>query len=85
VNRSTTSPDHVQSLAIADAKTGKVLWGHQEADKLDIASTTKMMTAYIVCQLAKDDPRVLTDTITFFRIRRPKPRVQQPTFASANE
>ena len=24
-----------------------------------------MMTAYIVCQLAKDDPKVLTETLTF--------------------
>src|SRR6185369_12498193 len=29
-----------KAWAIADAKTGKVLWGHHEADKLDIASTT---------------------------------------------
>lgn len=54
-----------KAWAIADAKTGKVLWGHHESEKLDIASTTKMMTAYIVCQLAKDDPRVLSETITF--------------------
>lgn len=54
-----------KAWAIADAKTSKVLWGHHEADKLDIASTTKMMTAYIVCQLAKDDPKILNETITF--------------------
>jgi D-alanyl-D-alanine carboxypeptidase (penicillin-binding protein 5/6) len=54
-----------KAWAIADAKTGKLLRGHHEAEKLDIASTTKMMTAYIVCQLAKDDPKVLQETITF--------------------
>jgi D-alanyl-D-alanine carboxypeptidase (penicillin-binding protein 5/6) len=54
-----------KAWAIADAKTSKVLWGHHEADKLDIASTTKMMTAYIVCQLAKDDAKLLADTILF--------------------
>ncbi|HEY2415570.1 MAG TPA: serine hydrolase [Pirellulaceae bacterium] len=54
-----------KAWAIADAKTGQLLWGHHEADKLDIASTTKMMTAYIVCQLAKDDPKVLSETMTF--------------------
>jgi D-alanyl-D-alanine carboxypeptidase (penicillin-binding protein 5/6) len=54
-----------KAWAIADAKTGKLLWGHHEADKLDIASTTKMMTAYIVCQLAKNDPSVLDDVVTF--------------------
>lgn len=54
-----------KAWAIADAKTGKVLWGLKESDKLDIASTTKMMTAYIVCQLAKDDPKILDETINF--------------------
>jgi D-alanyl-D-alanine carboxypeptidase (penicillin-binding protein 5/6) len=54
-----------KAWAIADAKTGKLLWGHHEADKLDMASTTKMMTAFIVCQLAKDDPKILEETITF--------------------
>jgi D-alanyl-D-alanine carboxypeptidase (penicillin-binding protein 5/6) len=54
-----------KAWAIADAKTGKVLWGKHESDKLDIASTTKIMTAYIVCQLAKDDPKVLSETIVF--------------------
>jgi D-alanyl-D-alanine carboxypeptidase (penicillin-binding protein 5/6) len=54
-----------KAWAIADAKTGKLLWGHNETDKRDIASTTKMMTAYIVCQLAKDDPKILNETLTF--------------------
>ncbi len=54
-----------KAWAIADAKTGKLLWGFHEAEKRDIASTTKMMTAYIACQLAKDDPKILAETITF--------------------
>jgi D-alanyl-D-alanine carboxypeptidase (penicillin-binding protein 5/6) len=54
-----------KAWAIADAKSGKVLWGNKETDKLDMASTTKMMTAYIVCQLAQHDPKVLEETITF--------------------
>jgi D-alanyl-D-alanine carboxypeptidase (penicillin-binding protein 5/6) len=54
-----------KAWAIADAKSGKVLWGLKEADTLDIASTTKMMTSYIVCQLAKDDPKVLSELLTF--------------------
>src|SRR5207247_1078729 len=48
-----------------DAKSGKLVAGHHEADKLDMASTTKMMTAYIVSQLAKDDPKLLAEEITF--------------------
>jgi len=54
-----------KAWAIADATTGKLLWGKKEGDRLDIASTTKMMTAYIVCQLAKDDPGVLNEIVTF--------------------
>jgi serine-type D-Ala-D-Ala carboxypeptidase (penicillin-binding protein 5/6) len=54
-----------KSWIIADAKTGQTLHGHKESDKLDFASTTKMMTAYIVCELAKADPKVLTEELTF--------------------
>jgi D-alanyl-D-alanine carboxypeptidase (penicillin-binding protein 5/6) len=54
-----------KAWAIADAKTGKVLWGKREDEKLDIASTTKIMTAYIVCQLATADPKILDEAITF--------------------
>jgi D-alanyl-D-alanine carboxypeptidase (penicillin-binding protein 5/6) len=54
-----------KAWAIADAKTGKLLWGKKEADKLEMASTTKMMTAYIVCELAKKDSDVLQEIVTF--------------------
>jgi D-alanyl-D-alanine carboxypeptidase (penicillin-binding protein 5/6) len=54
-----------KAWAIADAKTGAVLWGHHQSDKLDMASTTKMMTAYVVCKLASQDPKVLDEEITF--------------------
>ncbi len=54
-----------KAWAIGDAKTGALLHGSGEADKLDIASTTKMMTAYVVCQIAKDDPKVLDEIVTF--------------------
>src|SRR5438876_2092142 len=30
-----------------------------------MASTTKMMTAYIVCQLANDDPKALEEAVLF--------------------
>jgi D-alanyl-D-alanine carboxypeptidase (penicillin-binding protein 5/6) len=39
--------------------------GNHESDKLDIASTTKILTAYIVCQLAEIDPKVLDQVVTF--------------------
>ncbi len=54
-----------KAWAIGDAKTGALVAGSGEADKLDIASTTKMMTAYLVCQLAKDDPKVLEELVIF--------------------
>lgn len=60
-------PPHVTCKAwiVADAKSGNVLASSNADMKLDIASTTKMMTAYIVCQLAESDPKVLEETITF--------------------
>lgn len=54
-----------KAWAIADGKSGQVLWGNKEADKLDIASTTKIMTAYIICQLAQSDPKVLEEEVMF--------------------
>ena len=54
-----------KSWIVADAKSGKTLFGKQETQKLDFASTTKMMTAYIVCELAQADAKVLAEELTF--------------------
>ncbi len=54
-----------KAWAIADGKTGKPLWGKNEAQRLDVASTTKIMTAYIVCELARKNPAVLDEVVTF--------------------
>lgn len=54
-----------KAWAIADGKTGKVLWGFHEAEPRAIASTTKIMTAWIALQLADKDPKILTEEITF--------------------
>ncbi len=51
--------------AIADGETGKLLWGFNDAATRDPASTTKMMTAFIVLKLAEEDPNVLDEVITF--------------------
>ncbi|WP_428306146.1 serine hydrolase [Lacipirellula sp.] len=51
--------------AIADGKTGEVLWGFNEEKPVDIASTTKMMTAYLVGKLAEKHPEVLKEKLTF--------------------
>jgi D-alanyl-D-alanine carboxypeptidase (penicillin-binding protein 5/6) len=54
-----------KAWAIGDAKTGKLLWSSEADMPLDIASTTKMMTALIVAQLVAADEKLLSDTITF--------------------
>ncbi len=54
-----------EAWAIADAKTGKLLWGDKEDKPRDMASTTKIMTAYLVTSLAEKDPSVLEEKITF--------------------
>ncbi len=53
-----------KAWAIADGKTGKLLWSSQEGEALAIASTTKIMTAWIVFQLAADNPKVLDEVLT---------------------
>lgn len=54
-----------KAWAIADGETGKVLWGGNENGTRDPASTTKMMTAYVVLKLAEEDPKALDEIITF--------------------
>jgi D-alanyl-D-alanine carboxypeptidase (penicillin-binding protein 5/6) len=54
-----------KAWAVADGATGKLLWGGHEADSRPIASTTKIMTAWIVLRIAEDDPKVLDEIVTF--------------------
>ena len=54
-----------KAWAIADGKTGKLLWGNNQSKRLDMASTTKIMTAYLVLRLAQSRPDILNETITF--------------------
>ena len=56
-----------KAWAIADGKTGKLLWGKDQNKPLDMASTTKIMTAYLVLGLAQNRPEILNETITFSR------------------
>ena len=50
--------------AIIDGDNGKFLWGEHENEPLVMASTTKIMTAWLVLQLAKDKPDFLNQQIT---------------------
>ncbi|MEW6305466.1 MAG: serine hydrolase [Verrucomicrobiota bacterium] len=54
--------------AIADGRTGKLLWGFNEDEPRKSASTTKMMCAYVVLQLAEKDPKVLDEIVTFSKL-----------------
>ncbi len=53
--------------AIADAKTGQLLWAHRADERRDFASTTKIMTAHLVCKLAAKDPKILAQRVVFSR------------------
>src|SRR4029078_139632 len=50
--------------AIADGKTGNVLWGQREDEPRKTASTTKMMCAYTVLLLAEKEPAILDEWMT---------------------
>ena len=54
-----------RAWAIADAKTGEILWHQRGSEPLDPASTTKMMTCYAVLQQVEKNPSLLQDVVTF--------------------
>ncbi len=56
-----------KAWAIADGKTGELLWGDNEVERLHPASTTKIMTGYLVARLAESNPEVLNEVVTFTR------------------
>jgi D-alanyl-D-alanine carboxypeptidase (penicillin-binding protein 5/6) len=50
---------------IADGRTGAALASADPAEPVAIASTTKIMTAWLVLKLAASDAKVLDETVTF--------------------
>jgi serine-type D-Ala-D-Ala carboxypeptidase (penicillin-binding protein 5/6) len=54
-----------RSWVIIDAADGSVLWGHDIQRPLDMASTTKIMTAWLVLKLAETHPEILDETLVF--------------------
>jgi D-alanyl-D-alanine carboxypeptidase (penicillin-binding protein 5/6) len=57
-----------KAWAIADAKTGELLGGNRQEEALDIASTTKMMTALLLAQEIKSDPKLLDERVVFSKL-----------------
>ncbi len=53
--------------ALADTKSGELLWGHQQDKALPMASTTKVMTALLVAELAAKDRTVLVERVNVSR------------------
>ncbi len=51
--------------AVADGRTGAILASADPPAPLAIASTTKIMTAWLVLTLAAADPKVLDETVAF--------------------
>ncbi len=56
-----------RAWAIGDASTGALLFEQKANERLDNASTTKLMTAWLVAKLAQDAPEVWDETIEFSR------------------
>jgi D-alanyl-D-alanine carboxypeptidase (penicillin-binding protein 5/6) len=55
----------VKAWAIADGRTGEILWGHREKEPLEPASTTKIMTALVVVRMMAKDQHAGDETVTF--------------------
>src|SRR5687767_12554920 len=54
-----------KAWVIGDGKTGRRLWGHEDDSPRSIASTTKIMTAWLVLGLIEKDKTALEEVVTF--------------------
>lgn len=54
-----------RTWVVVDARTGEVKGGHRHEEPVDIASTTKLMTAWLVLSWAQEHPEVLDEQLTF--------------------
>lgn len=54
-----------RGFAITDAMTGELLLGHAADVPMEPASTTKIMTAWLVVKQAQENPAVLDEVLTF--------------------
>jgi D-alanyl-D-alanine carboxypeptidase (penicillin-binding protein 5/6) len=62
-----TGPPFVtcRSWVVGDDITGEILAGSDQDTPRDIASTTKLMTIYVVARLAAKEPAILDEIVTF--------------------
>lgn len=58
-------PVTAKAWAITDGRTGELLWGLNADEPRKAASTTKMMCAYVILELAARQPDVLDEVVTF--------------------
>ena len=54
-----------RAWAVGDGETGRLLSGHRADERLDNASTTKLMTAWLIARVAERDPDILVESVTF--------------------
>ncbi len=54
-----------KAWVVLDGKTGKVLRGSNETEARPMASTSKIMTAWVVLGLAATDPKALDEIVTY--------------------
>jgi serine-type D-Ala-D-Ala carboxypeptidase (penicillin-binding protein 5/6) len=54
-----------KAWVVLDGKTGMVLRGSNETEARPMASTSKIMTAWVVLGLAATDPKVLDEIVTY--------------------
>lgn len=57
-----------KAWAIADGKTGQVLAAFNADEPLKSASTTKTMCAYVILEMARQDPAVLDEVVTISKL-----------------
>lgn len=60
-------PPSIDAHPTADEPLSTILGSHRPDEKLEIASTTKMMTAWMVADLASHSPAILDERIEFSR------------------
>ncbi|MEM9354364.1 MAG: serine hydrolase, partial [Planctomycetota bacterium] len=54
-----------KAWAVTDGESGELLWGMNAEEPRHFASTTKIMTGYLVTTLAQEKPEILDELVTF--------------------